>query len=60
MIPLVLSNAAEADLADILAYGGETLGWDAAEDYVAGFDLAFAMLRDQSRAAWRSAATPSR
>ncbi|WP_404712947.1 type II toxin-antitoxin system RelE/ParE family toxin [Sphingomonas sp. MMS24-J13] len=50
MIRLALSRAAEADLTDILAYGGETFGWDAAEDYVASFDHAFVLLRDHPRA----------
>jgi plasmid stabilization system protein ParE len=50
MIPHRLSNAAAADLADILAYGIELFGWDAAEAYAASFEWAFALLRDHPQA----------
>jgi toxin ParE1/3/4 len=50
MIRLAISNAAAADITDILVYGGELFGWDAAEDYAASFEIAFALLRDHPQA----------
>jgi toxin ParE1/3/4 len=44
MIPLQLSEAADADLAEILGYGVETFGEEAGESYVAGFAHVFALI----------------
>lgn len=38
MIPLELAEAADADVVDMLTYGGGQFGWTAAEAYVASFD----------------------
>ncbi len=50
MIRLTLSRAADADLAGLLSYGGETFGWHAAEAYLASFERAFALLREHPQA----------
>jgi plasmid stabilization system protein ParE len=38
MIPVEISEAADADLVEILSYGTEALGETQAEAYVASFD----------------------
>lgn len=43
---LELSNAADADLTDILHYGCERYGYEAGFAYVASFDAAFDLLRE--------------
>lgn len=50
MIRLELSRAADADLVGMLEYGGETFGWEAAEDYLASFERVFALLCEHPRA----------
>ena len=44
MIDVELSEAADADLAEILGYGVEAFGEEAAEIYVAGFELTFTLI----------------
>jgi toxin ParE1/3/4 len=44
MIPVELSEAADADLAEILSYGTEAFGEVQAERYVAGFEDAFDLI----------------
>lgn len=50
MARLELSAAADADLADILAYSIETFGRDTAETYLRSFEESFALLREHPRA----------
>jgi len=49
VIPVELSEAAIADLEDILAYGAERFGEDLAQAYLLGFDTAFALISDHPR-----------
>jgi toxin ParE1/3/4 len=44
MKPVELSNAADADIEDILLYGVERFGAETAESYVRGFDDCFALI----------------
>ena len=46
MIELVLSEAADADLAEILSYGIEQFGEASGEAYVAGFETSFALIAE--------------
>ena len=46
MIALVLSEAADADLAEILDYGVAQFGKETGESYVAGFAARFALISD--------------
>jgi len=46
MIELVLSEAADADLAEILSYGVEQFGEETGEAYVAGFEPSLALIAD--------------
>ncbi len=46
MIPLVLSQAADADLTEILSYGVEQFGEETGEAYVVGFDASFALIAE--------------
>lgn len=50
MTPLELSEAAIADLAEILEYGVATFGEQTGEDYVAGFESAFALIAEHPMA----------
>jgi toxin ParE1/3/4 len=63
LIPVDLSLAADADVAEILGYGIDTFGRERAEAYVKGFDKTFELigehpfsgaLRDQFRPPIRS------
>jgi toxin ParE1/3/4 len=45
MIPLELSRDADADLAEILAYGTLRFGLDIAEAYIFGFEEAFDLIQ---------------
>jgi plasmid stabilization system protein ParE len=47
---LELSEAADADLADILSYSIETFGRETAEAYLRSFEDSFALLREHPRA----------
>jgi toxin ParE1/3/4 len=44
MIRVEISEAADADLAEILGYGSQTFGQDRAEAYVAGFQTTFDLI----------------
>ena len=44
MIPVELSEAADADLTEVLSYGAEAFGEERAEAYVAGFATTFALI----------------
>ena len=50
MIRPELSRAADADLVAMLEYGGETFGWEAAEDYLASFERVLVLLCEHPRA----------
>lgn len=47
MIPVEISEAADADLVEILSYGTETFGEAQAEAYVASFDDTFDLISRQ-------------
>lgn len=46
MIELMLSEAADADLAEILSYGVEQFGEQTGEAYVAGFEASFMLIAE--------------
>lgn len=46
MIPLELSEAADADLAEILHYGVTRFGEETGEGYAAGFEASFALIAE--------------
>lgn len=44
VLKVELSQEADRDLVNILAYGADAFGWDSAEAYVAGFERSLGLL----------------